>query len=242
MTTPAQAKISAMAAINEGLLLTPLATAKVWNPSKSITEPMTPSFSGSPGLVGVPEFVADKVTFAAPGRQKQNLVLLAKKAGLIDSEANWAQMTSEVVEELRVRAKKAYVTYGRELLKTMKGGVCTMFTCAAIGWVAENAESLPDDAVVELFAHVDSGAGHGFAVVDRNRMGNADKVDEWGDLCFVVDPWFARHRRTPPGTDHVKNLVVNDPFHLAAYVDFLKEPKARVSQLTFTKAELPTLL
>ncbi|GAB1818942.1 hypothetical protein [Herbidospora sp. RD11066] len=242
MTTPAQAKTNAMASINEGLLLTPLAKAKVWNASKSITEESAPPFAGGSGVSGVPEFVADKITYAAPGQQKLNLVAFAKKAGLLDLEGTWGQMTHEIVEKLRVQTKKEYLTYGRQLLKDMKGGVCTMFTCGAIGWVAEHADLLPEDGVVELFAHIDKSPGHAFAVVGRDRTGDADKVDQWGDLCFVIDPWFARHRATSPGKDHVKDLVVNDPFYLAAYVQFLKEPKTRVAQLTFTKAELSTLL
>jgi hypothetical protein len=121
-------------------------------------------------------------------------------------------------------------------IKDFPSGVCTMFACAALGHLARNPDLLDPGSVVELFKYEGDQGGHAFIVV--NRAGTPDDVDSWGPQCYVIDPWYARHRITPPGTNAVKDMTAGTAFHDPAFVAFLKDANSRAVQVTFPHMQL----
>ncbi|MEV6868014.1 hypothetical protein AB0M44_44410 [Streptosporangium subroseum] len=242
MAQPMPTKTVVMDRINDALLMTPLAKARVWNPFTSIAEGNTSGFSAPPtqAAPSVPEPITDSKKFdTIKLTEKPSILRSAKSIKFLKEEEGWDQMTSDRFDQLKVASKKGYVDTGIRLMG-FKAGVCTMFTCAAIGFLAKNSELLDAGSVVELFQYVDGMSGHAFAVVDRASGGTANDVATWGTACYVIDPWYARHRLTQPGNNPVKDIdgTQGSPFYEAGYIGFLNGAKARISQVTFTQAEL----
>jgi hypothetical protein len=235
-------KVAVMARINDELLMTPLAKALVWNPFTSVAEGDPSGFSAPPTQTApsVPELINDSKNFdMIKQTEKPSILRSAKSIKFLKEEEDWGQMTPDRFDQLKAAIKKGYVVTGIGLMG-FKAGVCTMFTCAAIGFLARKPELLGTGSVVELFKYVHGMSGHAFAVVDRAPGSTADDVATWGADCYVIDPWYARHRLTQPGSNPVKDIdgTQGSPFYDAGYIAFLKGAKSRISQVAFTQAEL----
>ncbi|WP_371783602.1 hypothetical protein [Streptosporangium subroseum] len=239
---PMPTKAVVMARINGALLGTPLAEARVLNPFASIAEGNISGFSApsTQAAPSVPEPISDSKNFGmVKTTEKAGILISAKSIKFLKETDDWSQMTSDRFDELKVAGKKGYVVTGIELMG-FKAGMCTMFTCAAIGFLAKNSELLGAGSVVELFKYVDGMSGHAFAVVDRALGGTANDVATWGAACYVIDPWYARHRLTQPGSNPVKDIdgTQGSPFYEPGYIAFLSAAKSRISQVAFTQAQL----
>jgi hypothetical protein len=217
------AKLAAMTSINQGLLNTPLRKANVWNPFPSLAEGATVEFSASPGQDPmVPETIPDGKMFGNATRtEKITFVAAAKHNSLLDKDAELHELTSAVFERLRSKLKADYLKRGDESIKNFPSGVCTMFACAILGYLARNNNLLDPGSVVELFKYDGEQGGHAFVVV--NRAGQADCVDKWGAQCYTIDPWYARHKITPPGSNPVKDMTAGTDFYDSNFNDFLKD-------------------
>jgi hypothetical protein len=231
-------KITAMTAINQSLQNTPLRNAGVWNPFPSIAEGATAAFSAAPGTdPKVPQVIPDTKTFAnATRNEKITFAASAKHNGLLDKDLEWDALSSPVFEQLRTRLKIEYLKRGDESIGNFPSGVCTMFACAVLGHLARNHNLLDPGSVVELFKYEGDQGGHAFTVV--NRQGTPDDVDSWGPQCYAVDPWYARHRSTAPGSNTVKDMTAGTAFFDQGFVAFLKDAKSRTAQVTFTHMDL----
>ncbi|MEV4164630.1 hypothetical protein [Nonomuraea dietziae] len=231
-------KLTAMTAINQSLQSTSLSSARVWNPFHSLAEGPTAAFSARPDLdPQVPQVIADAKTFANASRnEKITFAAAAKHSGLLDKELEWSALTAQVFEQLRTQLKIDYLKRGDESIKNFSSGVCTMFACAVLGHLARNHNLLDPGSVVELFKYEGDQGGHAFIVV--NRQGTPDDVDSWGPQCYVIDPWYARHRITAPGTNAVKDMTAGTAFHDPAFVAFLKDANSRAVQVTFPHMQL----
>ncbi|GII93548.1 hypothetical protein [Sinosporangium siamense] len=231
-------KLTAMTAINQALQNTRLHTAKIWNPFTSIAEGPTANFSAPPGTDHkVPQLIADAKTFANATRgEKINFAGAAKNHGLLDKELEWNALTSPIFEQLRARLKTGYLKRGAESLGEFTSSVCTGFACAVLGHLALHNDLLDQGSVVELVNYDGLQGGHAFVVV--NRAGTANDVDSWGPQCYTIDPWYARHRTTAPGSNPVKDMTPGSAFSDPQFNTFLKDADSRSVQVTFTHADL----
>ncbi|GAA2698203.1 hypothetical protein [Nonomuraea recticatena] len=231
-------KLTAMTAVNQSLQSTSLSRARIWNPFPSLAEGSTATFSAPPELSPkVPEVIEDSRVFGTASRnEKIAAAAAAKNCGLLDGQLEWSTLTAPVFEQLRTRLKIDYLKHGAESIKDFSSGVCTMFACAALGHLARNHNLLDPGSVVELFKYDGGQGGHAFIVV--NRAGTPDDVDSWGPQCYVIDPWYARHRITAPGTNAVKDMTAGTAFHDPAFVAFLKDANSRAVQVTFPHMQL----
>jgi hypothetical protein len=240
MAHPVPTKLAVMTRVNAALLQTDLNTAQVWNPFTSITEGGDPSgFLGTPGTdPRVPQVIDDTTTFTSLSTiKKSTWQATARHNSLISKDAGPEAFDEPVFERLRLALKLSYLQRGAESVRKFPGGNCTMFTCAAIGFLAENLGLLAPGTRIELFRYTDGQSGHAFAVVDR-VPGDANVTAGWGATCYVIDPWYARHRLQAPGTNPVKDMTAGTAFYDQAYVKFLNDAKSRISQVTFTYDEL----
>ncbi|WP_214108956.1 hypothetical protein [Acrocarpospora catenulata] len=231
-------KLTAMTGINEALKNTALATARVWNPFPSIADRPTSQFSSPPGNdPKVPEFIPDSQRFDnLKSLEKRSFAASAKHCGLMNEDQEWNDLTATIFEQLRARLKSDYLKRGAESLGNFPSGVCTMFACAVLGFLARNHNLLDEGSVVELFKYDGTQGGHAFVVV--NRAGTANQVNTWGAECYTIDPWYARHRGNPPGSNPVKDMTTGTDFSDATFNQFLEEATSRTAQVTFSHQDL----
>ena len=215
------AKLTSMQQINNAIIQTPIATAKVWNLWPTCCEPglNTLLIKGTPDLTAAPVTIPEDATFAGlkfPAKTS----FLARYRQL--RQSNDVMLSAETFEDARLVMKTDYLNWGRTNWRSIKGGNCTYFAGVTIGWLSDNIGLVPAGATVEQFDMTESGQGHAFVVVDRDPASTPGNPATWGLWCFVVDMWYARQRLTAPGTSPAKDL--NDPtsvLYLANFVQFL---------------------
>ncbi|GAA0384604.1 hypothetical protein Acor_47710 [Acrocarpospora corrugata] len=232
------AKLTAMTNINNALQNSALHTAKVWNAFHSIAEGPTAAFKADPGTdPKVPELIPDSKTFMALSRnEKITFASSAKHNGLLDKDLEWTDLTAPIFGQLRNRLKTDYLKRGDESIANFPSGLCTMFACAVLGFLARNHHLLDNGSVVELFNYQGEQGGHAFVVV--NRAGTENDVDSWGAACYTIDPWYARHRLNAPGSNAVKDMTAGTNYSDLAFNQFLKDANSRKVHVTFTHLDL----
>jgi len=231
-------KITAMTNINDALQHTSLNSAKIWNAFPSLAEGPTNGFSAKPEIdPKVPQLIPDAKTFADLSlNDKINFSGLAKNNKLLSHDEEREALTPLIFEQLRTRMKINYLKHGDESIKNFHSGVCTMFACVTLGYLARHPDLLEQGSVVELFNYTATQGGHAFVVV--NRAGTAGDVDSWGNRCYTIDAWYARHRLTPPGSNPVKDMTGGTRFSNQAFNDFLKDAASRTVFVTFSHQDL----
>lgn len=215
-------KLALMDAVQSLIGQSRVATAKLWNPYRELTEVDMKTITAPPGNVTLPATIPDTITsIGSLGRVER------RKFGLEKAESDAATTMSEAeFQAERERRRRAYVRWGKEQVQGFFSGNCSWFAAVTLGLLGsgEGLRALPADAVVELFGFSASD-GHAFLVVNRRR-GDLDNPASWGPDAFAVDQWFARQRAEAPGRYAVKDVTgkVGDKYFDAAFNTFISVP------------------
>jgi hypothetical protein len=227
------AKLKLMDAIQGAIDKTGLATAKVWNPWNSVLDEQvsTKEVVASVGSSAVPDVISDSRQFASlRGVEKTAFGTAAQLGGPV---------TPDNFADAKKRLRRAYLQVGAASYKNLAGANCTLFACAVIGMLADQAAIIPDGTTVELLNLLGAGSGHAYVVINRTG-GTLEDPATYGPDAFLVDQWYARQQFTDQG-----KLGVKDPRILghSRYADLnfyawiSDEPKIAV-RLLFTKDDL----
>ncbi|GAA3080973.1 hypothetical protein [Streptosporangium carneum] len=234
-------KQTQMAAVQAALDMTPLATAKVWNPWRHVVDSsLDVADLEAPAKRGeVPDIIADGKTFA--DLKAVQLGNLGAAAGLD------GPVTGATFERARVELRKRYVAAGRAKYQTATSANCTLFACCVIGMFADRPDLLGPGVTVELVNILATvgGQGHAYVLVGR-APGDLHKIGTYGPSCFFVDQWYARQQAVKPGTNGVKDATSihgdgTSPFWDLDFVGFITDDTKLAVRLTFTSDELAEL-
>ncbi|NUW32998.1 hypothetical protein HTZ77_16365 [Nonomuraea sp. SMC257] len=200
----ANPRMERMQRVQTAIEKTRMATAKLWNPWETVVEKGVEinKIKAPAGGGQVPETIPPSRAFTDYGSLK--LRLLAKS---VDIDTPTAQNFADIALKL----KDKYVEVGRTNYRTLDSANCTLFACCVLGMLADDSRLLGKGVKVELFNLVEStgASGHAYVVVGR-ADGDPQDVDSYGHDCFFIDVWYARQRRTEPGTRSVKAATPDD--------------------------------
>lgn len=215
-------KLALMDAVQSLIEHSRVATAKLWNPYKELTDVDVTTIKAPPAEVPLPATIPDTVTSIGSLNRLER-----RKFGLEKAESDAPTTVSDgEFEAERERRRREYVQWGKDHVRGFFSGNCSWFAAVTLGLLAsgEGLTALPADAVVELFGF-SSSDGHAFLVVNR-RGGDLDKPATWGPDAFAVDQWFARQRAGTPGRYAVKDVTgkAGDKYFDAAFNTFISVP------------------
>jgi hypothetical protein len=225
--TGGSAKAAAMEAIQKALTSSRLNQCKIWNLwTATVCEKGldTSKIKGTGSLQAAPVTIPESATYGS--LKLGDRIAYASRYNELTGEKDadkLVTMSPDNLAEMRSVLKAGYLRWGRTNYGGFTGGNCTYIAGVTVGWLASNIGLIPTGARVEQFNLSSGGQGHAFVVIGRDPDSRPGTLSSWGSNWFVIDPWYARQRFTPPGPYAVKDPADTSGFYDQDFVTFITD-------------------